>query len=103
MAEPTLELLQSLIVQGLNEQREMRREMSEQRSLLLALADHAQRLGRRMTDLERRMGEMREDIELMLKTGLMGRMGHFEIQVERRIDDLVNRVTALEAHAAPAS
>ena len=45
----------------------------------------------------------REDIELMLKTELMGRMGHFEIQVERRIDDLVNRVTALEAHAAPAS
>jgi hypothetical protein len=76
MPEPTLELLQSLMLQSLNEQREIRREGGEQRSLLLALADQGQRLDRRMGDLERRMGEMRDDIELMLKAKLMGHMGN---------------------------
>jgi hypothetical protein len=109
MPEPTLELLRSLMLQSLNEQREMRREVGEQRSLLLALADQGQRLDRRMTDLElrmggveRRMGEMRDDIELMLKTELMGRMGMFEAQVGHRLDELTDRVAALETHGASA-
>jgi hypothetical protein len=103
MPEPTLELLQSLMLQSLNEQRGMRREVGEQRSLLLALADQGQRLDRRMGDLERRMGEMREDIELMLKAELMGRMGNFEVQVGHRLDELTDRVAALETHGTPAS
>jgi hypothetical protein len=103
MPEPTLELLQSLMLQGLNEQREMRREVGDQRSLLLALAEQGQRLDRRMGDLERRMGEMREDIELMLKAELMGRMGNFEAQVGHRLDALADRVATLETHGAPAS
>ena len=40
----------------------MRREMGECRSLLLALVEQAQRLDRRMGDLERRMDEMRENM-----------------------------------------
>jgi uncharacterized protein YhaN len=103
MPEPTLELLQNLMLQSLNEQREMRREMGEQRSLLLALADQGQRLDHRMSDVERRMGEMRDDIELMLKTELMGRMGMFEAQVGHRLDELTDRVAALEPHESPAS
>jgi hypothetical protein len=103
MSEPTLELLQSLMLQSLNEQREMRREVGEQRSPLLALAEQGQRLDRRMGDVERRMGEMREDIELMLKAELMGRMGNFEVVVEHRLDELTDRVAALETHGSPAS
>jgi hypothetical protein len=108
--EPTLELLRNLMLQSLNELREMRREVGEQRSLLLALTDQGQRLDRRMSDVERRMGdverrpgEMRDDIELMLKAELMGRMGNFETQVGHRLDALADRVAALDTHGSPAS
>jgi len=39
MPEPTLELLQSLMLQSLEGQREIRHELGGHRSLLLALAD----------------------------------------------------------------
>jgi hypothetical protein len=45
--------------------------MADQRDLLLALVEQGQRLERRIT-------ETRDDIELMLKAELMGRMGNFE-------------------------
>jgi len=109
MPEPTLELLQSLMLQSLDEQREIRHELGGQRSLLLALADQGQRLDRRMGDVERRMGdverrmgEMRDDLELMLKAELMGRMGIFEVQAGHRRDELAHRVVALETREAPA-
>jgi hypothetical protein len=51
--------------------RDIRREMTDQRTLLLALVDQGQRL-------ERRISETKDDIELMLKAELMGRMGNFE-------------------------
>ena len=41
-----------------------------------------------MTDLERRMGEMHDERELMLKTEPMGRMRHFETRMEARIEEL---------------
>ena len=47
--------------------RDIRREMTDQRTLLLALVEQGQRLERRIT-------ETRDDIELMLKAELMGRM-----------------------------
>jgi hypothetical protein len=47
------------------------------------------------------MGEMRDDLELMLKAELMGRMGNFEVPVDHRLDELSDRVAALEIHGAP--
>jgi hypothetical protein len=38
--------------------------------------------------VERRVEELRDDLELMLKTELMGRLGHFEAQIERRLEDM---------------
>ena len=64
---------------------DMRREMGDQRSLLLALADQGQRL-------ERRIHDVRDDIELMLKAELMGRMGNFETRMEARLDALAERI-----------
>lgn len=66
---------------------EVRREMADQRDLLLALVEQGQRLERRIT-------ETRDDIELMLKAELMGRMGNFESRFEARLE-------ALEAATAP--
>ena len=72
--------------------RDIRREMTDQRSLLLALAEQGQRLERRMGGLERRVSETRDDIELMLKAELMGRMGNFETRMEARLDALAERI-----------
>jgi hypothetical protein len=58
--------------------------MADQRDLLLALVEQGQRLERRIT-------ETRDDIELMLKAELMGRMGNFETRFEQRLDDLERR------------
>ena len=67
--------------------RDIRREMTDQRTLLLALVEQGQRLERRIT-------ETRDDIELMLKAELMGRMGNFEVRFDARLE-------ALEAATTP--
>lgn len=84
--------------------RDIRAELGEHRGLLLALADQGRRTERRVDATERRMGdwehrfaELRDDIELMLKATLMGRFGNFETRFERYIDDLADRVIALDA------
>jgi hypothetical protein len=72
--------------------RALRRENADFRTLLLGLVAQGQRL-------ERRMGEMRDDIELMLKAELMGRLGNFETRVEADIEALANRMRDLETPA----
>jgi hypothetical protein len=71
--------------------RDIRREMTDQRTLLLALVEQGQRLERRMGELERRISEIKDDIEIMLKAELMGRLGNFETRFEQRLDDLERR------------
>jgi len=100
MAEVSLEGLQSLSLRVLDEQRVIRREMGDVRTLILGLVDQGQRFDRRLGQFERRLGELKielhetkDDIELMLKAEIMGRMGH----VETRIDALSDRVTAIDA------
>jgi len=85
MQEVSPEMLQALVQRSLDEQSALRRELGEMRSLLLALADQGRRI-------ERRVGEIRDDIELMVKTELMGRLGHFETQIEARLDALESRL-----------
>ena len=109
MAEVNLELLQGLMLPVLGEQTETRRETTEarqdlvearrevtemrreqatvrrengeMRTLLLLLSDQGRRA-------ERKLGEIRDEIELMVKSELMGRLGHFETQIEARLDAL---------------
>jgi len=68
--------------------RDIRREMRDHRTLLAGLVDQGQRLERRMGELDRRMGEIKDDIELMLKAELMARMGNFESRFEARLEAL---------------
>jgi hypothetical protein len=73
----------------LNLLRTIRSELAEHRTLLVGLVDQGQRIERRMGELDRRFGELgqrlsetRDDIELMLKPEIMGRLGRIEAQIE---------------------
>ena len=92
MSDQPTNLVLELLREIRGEVRELRHEVGEQRLLALALAAQGQRLERRMTDLERRMGEMHDELELMQKTELMGRMGHFESRMEARIEELASQI-----------
>jgi hypothetical protein len=81
MTEVTLEMLGRLMERNLTEQAALRSDLREVRSLALALSEQGRRV-------ERRVEELRDDLELMLKTKLMGRLGHFEAQIERRLEDM---------------
>jgi hypothetical protein len=96
MAEPSLEILQTLILRSLEEQRtarlemrEIRRETGDVRTLLLALND-------KVTRLDRDIHEIKDDIWIMLKAEVMGRMGHFETRVEAKLDAMSDRIDAIE-------
>ena len=85
MSDVRLDVLQGLVQRTLDEQGAIREENNEMRSLLLALVDQTRRVGRRMAsmerrlaDVERRVGEVVSDVELMVKSELMGHMGIFE-------------------------
>lgn len=103
MTEISLEMLQTLMRQMLDEQRAARKEAADVRGLVLALTEQVRRvdrrmgeLDRRMSELDRRMGEMRDDIEIMLKAEIMGRLGNAELKADARLDDLENRLAGLE-------
>ncbi len=89
MADVTLEMLQALIQRANAEQTAIRRENNENRTLLLATVDQGRRI-------ERRLNEITADIELMVKSELMGRLGHFEIQMEGRLEAMEGRLEAIE-------
>jgi hypothetical protein len=76
----------------LNLLRSIRGELVEHRTLLIAVVEQGRRL-------ERRMGEQKDDIELMLKAEIMGRLGHFETRIEAQIEALSARVANLDTPA----
>jgi chromosome segregation ATPase len=83
--------------------KELRADMRQHRTLLLQLTDAAHRHDRRFDEVERRFGDIerrisdtRAEIELMLKAELLGRLTHFETQIDERIAQLANRLSALE-------
>jgi hypothetical protein len=69
----------------LEQLRLIRSEIADLRTVTLASAD-------RMRRLERRLEEMRDDIELMMKAELMGRLGNFEHHIEARLDAMADRI-----------
>lgn len=70
----------------LEQLRAIRREIVDLRTITLRNVDYLQRL-------ERRMSETRDDLELMIKAELMGRLSHFETTMEQRIDALEGRLS----------
>ena len=83
----SLEKLQS-------EQREVRRELTDIRQLALAIVDQNNRT-------DRRIGELKDELGLMVKAEIIGRIAHFETRtvdaVVHAIDILEERVRRLEA------
>ena len=81
--------------------KELRVDMRHQRTLLLQLAEAARRHDRRIDDVERRFGDVerrisdtRAEIELMLKAESLGRLTHFDTQMDERIAQLEDRLAA---------
>jgi hypothetical protein len=77
--------------------KEIRVEMRDHRTLLLQLADGMRRHDHRFNDLERRMSDLTGELELMLKSELMGRLTHFETQIDEKLAQLSDRLHAVEA------
>ena len=75
--------------------REIRAEQNNQRTLLLQTVDYLrrmeQRLDARITALEARIVALRDDLELMLKMKLMGRLAQFETRIDERLAALEER------------
>ena len=80
----------------LNLLKEIRAEQRDQRTLLLQSVEYSRRIERRLDALDRRTGELRDDLELMIKAELMGRLGHFEIQIEQALGRMSDRMDAME-------
>ena len=83
--------------------KELRADMRQQRTLLLQVAEATHRHDRRFDEMERRFGDVerrisdtRAEIELMLKAELVGRLTHFETQIDERIAQLEDRLSAPE-------
>jgi hypothetical protein len=95
----SLELLARLCQQTLQETRATRKEVSDVRALCPQTIDFARRI-------ERRIGEQRDDLELMIKAELGGALANMQTQLENHLqpiedkihgfDRLEERVEALE-------
>ena len=85
----TLDLLGRLVREIQAEQRATREQRREEVAVLRALVD---RVGR----VDRHIAELRDDLELMIRSELMGQLGHLRTQTEHSLDALAERVEALE-------
>ena len=91
MAEADITLLARLAEQTLSELRLLRKDVADVRTLALQNTDFARRV-------DRRVGELKDDLELMIKSELMGQLAHVESRLETSLDTLSERVAAIEAH-----
>lgn len=91
MAEAAdLTLLAKLAEQTLTEVRQLRKEVGDVRTLALQGTEFTRRM-------ERRVNELKDDLELMLKSELMGQLTNVETRIEASIEGLSERVSAIEA------
>lgn len=64
----------------LSEQQKLRRDIADIRTLCLQGIDHSRRI-------ERNSAEMKDDLELIVKSEIMGRLGNFEVKVEQHLGE----------------
>ncbi len=83
--------------------REIRADTNQLRTMLLQVVDLLRRHDRRFDEIERRFGDIerrisdtRAEIELMVKAELLGRLTHFETQLDEWIAQLEDRLSAVE-------
>jgi len=84
-ASVSLEFLQRQQSKMLDELGQVRRDLSDVRRLALGLAEKADRTDRHMSDLK-------EDLNLIFKSELMGAMAHLETRIETRLDQGIEEV-----------
>jgi hypothetical protein len=85
----TLDLLGRLVREIQAEQRATREQRREEVTVLRALVD-------RMSRVDRHIAELRDDLELMIRSELMGQLGYLRTQTEQNLDALAERMEALE-------
>ena len=91
MAETIIDLqfIARQLERVLDEQRALRQETGDVRNLVIGLADQNRRL-------DRKMGDIQADLELMFKSELGGRLSNMESRLEartdRQIDSLLERI-----------
>ena len=76
--------------------RELRAEGQQHRTMLLQLLDATRGHDRRFNEVELRISDVRAELELMLKAELLGRLTHFETQIDERLAQLADRISAVE-------
>lgn len=74
--------------------RALRSELADVRTISLASVDHARRI-------ERRLDEVRDDLELMIKAEPVGRLGHFETQIEAQTDRMREQIDQAGRRSKP--
>lgn len=62
------------------EMQRARRDLADIKTLCLQGIDHSRRL-------ERNMSEMKDDLEMIVKSEIMGRLGNFELKIEQRLEE----------------
>lgn len=76
--------------------REIRSEQAQHRTLLLQSIDYMrrmeQRLEGRVSAIDTRMNGLRDDLELMIKSELLGALSNREIRIDERIDGIASRI-----------
>ena len=72
----------------ISKQREQDREHNDLRTVLLGLVDQVRRL-------DRKVGEIVPDMEILLKTEIMGRFARYDGQVDDKMEALVTRMMGL--------
>jgi hypothetical protein len=85
----TLEFLARLCQQTLQEARALRKDVADVRSLSLTTIEYARRI-------ERRVGEQRDDLEMMLKAELGGSLAHMQTQFENYLQPIHDRMLELD-------
>lgn len=84
-------------LRGMREQqRRDSKQLEQVTSLLLSLTDQVRRIDRRIGEMDRRHFEQKDDLEMMLKSELMGQFGMLRAELGHRLDEMADRITTLE-------
>lgn len=98
MAETVdLRFLGAQAEKSLDELKRMRRDLNEVRSLSVGAADLSRRLDRRFDETNQRISELKDDLELILKAEIGGRLANFETRIEGLLESLREDLPAIIA------
>lgn len=86
----SLDMIGRLLREVQADVRQNRRDVETMLPVITSLVEQGRRT-------ERHIAELKDDLELMIRAELMGSLGNFRNRVERDLEELSDRVTALES------